>query len=207
MKICWLRKFKGRFIQQGYKELVLVSGSTISPNAAQISKDVTRTAPGFRDLDWLVFRLDRVLTTYSLRNPSLGYTQSMNFIAAVFLAATGSEAVTFWAMADICENILPDYFVGDLLGVRADCALMMLLMQQKGSAALEELHRELRRLEIDLVQLCAPWFMTAFAGGFFPTETTLRIWCRPPASTPLVARHVSTTRRAGQTSSITAGST
>ena len=126
MRICWLRKFKGRFAQEGYKELVLVTGSTISPNAAQISKDVTRTAPGFRDLDWLVFRLDRVLTTYSLRNPTLGYTQSMNFIAAVFLAATGSEAVTFWAMADICENILPDYFVGDLLGVRADCALMLL---------------------------------------------------------------------------------
>ena len=86
-------------------------------------------------------------------------------------------------MAEICENILPDYFVGDLLGVRADCALMLSLMQQKGSAALEELHRELRRLEIDLVQLCAPWFMTAFAGGFFPTETTLRIWCQ---TSPLI---------------------
>jgi hypothetical protein len=175
MRNFWIRKFKNRFLKTGYKDLVMVTGASVSPNANQISKDLTRTAPGFRDLDWLLFRLERVLTTYSLRNPSVGYAQSMNFIAAVFLSATGSETVTFWAMAEFCEVLLPDYFVGDLIGVRADCALMQSIMQQKGSS-LGELQRELRRLDIDLVQLCAPWFMTAFAGGIFPTETTLRIW-------------------------------
>ena len=182
MRSFWFRKFKNRFVKAGYKELVLVTGSTTSPNSSQITKDLTRTAPGFINLEWLMFRLERVLTMYSLRNPTLGYTQSMNFIAAVFLAATGSESLTFWAMAEFCEVLLPDYFVGDLLGVRADCALMQLLLQQK-SPSMGELSRELNRLEIDLVQLCAPWLMTAFAGGVFPTETTLRIWCRPMHAT------------------------
>ncbi len=164
-------------MKPGYKDLVLATGSSSSPNSAQILKDICRTAPGFRDEDWLMFRLDRVLTVYSLRNPSLGYTQSMNFIAAVFLAASGSEAIAFWALAEICEKLLPDYFVGDLLGVRADCALIERLLHRKScSPELAEVGSHLRRLEVDLVQLCTPWLMTVYAGASLPTETTLRIW-------------------------------
>ena len=107
LRIRWQLRLKKRLVQPGYKELVCVTTRVESPNAAQISKDLPRTAPGHANLTWLLKRLERVLKTYSLRNPSLGYCQSMNFIVALFLSATDSESIAFWATAEICEVLLP----------------------------------------------------------------------------------------------------
>ena len=77
----------------------------LSVAPAQIDKDVARTRVGARARR---AALRRVLVAYAARNPTLGYCQAMNFVAAALLDALGGdEAAAFGALARLCEAIAP----------------------------------------------------------------------------------------------------
>ena len=85
-----------------------------------------------------------MLLAHCIRNPSLGYTQSLNFVAAFLLlqmperggiyggessggealSPPGREEVTFWLLCCITEQILPDYYKQSMIGVQADNLLL-----------------------------------------------------------------------------------
>ena len=60
--------------------------------------------------------LRRILGAYTIRNPAVGYCQSMNFIVGILMLFFEEEKV-FWVLAAIVEDILPQvlYYFPDLL--------------------------------------------------------------------------------------------
>lgn len=64
--------------------------------------------------------LRKVLRAYALRNPKVGYCQSMNFLCAMLLFHMNEERA-FWVFAALLEDILPsDYYDPTMLGGRVD---------------------------------------------------------------------------------------
>ena len=84
--------------------------------------------------------LRRVLCAYSLRNSTVGYCQSMNYIAGLLLLVPSRkhnipdvsyywclasqigvpEESAFWLLTTIVEELLADYFVPTIRSLRVD---------------------------------------------------------------------------------------
>ena len=81
------------------------------PSANEIEKDIHRTFPGhcFFSSEKGQSAVRNVLLAYSIRNPSLGYCQSMNFIVGLLLLQM-SEENSFSILCYIVEELLEDYF-------------------------------------------------------------------------------------------------
>jgi hypothetical protein len=56
-------------------------------------------------------QLGRVLKCYAVRNPGLGYCQSMNLIVGLFLSLRFEEETSFWLLTELAERIVPGYWV------------------------------------------------------------------------------------------------
>jgi len=82
------------------------------PVAGEVEKDLHRTFPNNKHFENEegISTLRMILIAYGLRNPEVGYCQSMNFLAA-FLLLNMEEDRAFWVLAAIIEDILPDGYV------------------------------------------------------------------------------------------------
>jgi len=94
------------------------------PNPAfnQIELDLTRTYPNIievEDLQSLLGPLRNVLYSIVIRNPTIGYCQGMNFIAARLLYCMKEEEA-FWTMTQIVECYLPLDYYSNMIGVLVD---------------------------------------------------------------------------------------
>jgi hypothetical protein len=104
----------------------------------QIDLDLPRTFPEHPTFAAAAGRaaLRRVLVAHARRNPVIGYTQSMNFLAAVLLLVMPPEGVAvrggrasreegaFWLLCAITERLLPEYYTDEMMGVQViaiDC--------------------------------------------------------------------------------------
>eukprot|EP00928_Gymnodinium_smaydae_P048676 TRINITY_DN32574_c0_g1_i1.p1 TRINITY_DN32574_c0_g1~~TRINITY_DN32574_c0_g1_i1.p1 ORF type:complete len:622 (-),score=103.77 TRINITY_DN32574_c0_g1_i1:72-1937(-) len=102
--------------------------------------------------------LENILLAYSVRNPAVGYTQSMNFIAATFLQYCGEEHA-FWMMCSLIEDLMPEgYYVDGLGGVRADLKVFDSIVQRY----LPKLHLHFAKKDIDLTPILINWFLCLF---------------------------------------------
>jgi len=98
------REGEASYFQQKVQDVEGGGGDTVAQR--DILKDIGRTwmsnvmhmDPAFR------LRLKNVLMCYSLRNPQIGYCQSMNFIAALFLLFLDEER-TFWLLATLVRGV------------------------------------------------------------------------------------------------------
>eukprot|EP00750_Incisomonas_marina_P015132 INCI18090.2.p1 GENE.INCI18090.2~~INCI18090.2.p1 ORF type:complete len:1405 (-),score=209.33 INCI18090.2:1631-5845(-) len=94
----------------------------------QISIDLPRTFPDTKTaLSSAQGRaaLRNVLHAYAIRNPVLGYCQSLNFVVGFLLAALGcSEEEAFWLLVALAESIVPGYYVTTMQGVVTDCRVI-----------------------------------------------------------------------------------
>ncbi|KAK1930798.1 TBC1 domain family member 2A [Phytophthora citrophthora] len=114
--------------------------------------------------------LRRVLQAYSLRNPAVGYCQSMNFLAAVLLQNMGEEEA-FWVLAAIVEELTPQYHTRTMTGSRADQRVFSDLVTQK----LPVLANHLQMLGVDFEPFTLKWFLCLFLNTL-PFEPVMRIW-------------------------------
>ncbi|TDH71562.1 hypothetical protein CCR75_009412 [Bremia lactucae] len=114
--------------------------------------------------------LRRVLQAYSLRNPAVGYCQSMNFLAAVLLQNMGEEEA-FWVLAAIVEELTPQYHTRTMTGSRADQRVFSDLVTQK----LPILANHLQGLGVDFEPFTLKWFLCLFLNTL-PFEPVMRIW-------------------------------
>jgi hypothetical protein len=112
--------------------------------AVDIEKDLRRTFPTNSNFqsELGIAELRRVLLAYALRNPGLGYCQSMNFITAMLLLHMPEERA-FWTLAAIVEDLLPaEYFQGRMWGMRSEQRVLQ-------SCLLWKLPRTSQHLQVD----------------------------------------------------------
>lgn len=157
---------------------LLASLDTLSARDAavlvEIDKDIPRTMPELKSLPGFSSILDSlrsVLLCYALRNPSIGYCQSMNFIACLLLLHMPKERA-FWTLASIVEHILPhDYYSQNMLGGRVDQAVFQACLSHK----LPRVSAHLQSLDCSLDPIVLPWFLCLFI-NVLPLFTVCRVW-------------------------------
>lgn len=136
----------------------------------------------------LIKSLRRVLQTFALYRPKVGYCQSLNFIAGLFLLFLDEEK-SFWMLVIITTVYLPNVHDANLEGANVDQAVLMLSIKESLPAVWAKMGGSIdgsptsstptvneivtRLPPITLVT--AAWFMSAFT-GVLPIETTLRVW-------------------------------
>jgi hypothetical protein len=138
-----------------------------------IEKDLKRTFPDDPRINCEkgVTILRRVLSCYALRNPDVGYCQSMNFIAALLLCHL-SEERAFWTLAALIENILPaDYYNSSMIGGRVDQQVFQSCLAWK----IPPIQATLRNTRTGLEPVTTPWFLCLFINSL-PLYTVCRIW-------------------------------
>ena len=121
---------------------------------AEIEKDLHRTFPNHRAFDEGGEgrnKLRDILTAYALRNPNVGYCQSLNYVAAMLLIALKLDAeASFWMLAALCEDLFPDFYSHKMTGIRIE--------QQVFSSFVKEIspqvHAHFEHLGVPLEMIC-----------------------------------------------------
>ena len=137
----------------------------------QITKDLPRTFPAHPLLDGVGRdALRRVLCAYARHNPSVGYCQGMNFIAALLLLLMEEEAA-FWCLSSVCEDVVPGYFTNSMLASAVDQAVLQRLVEEK----FPRVEAALKRGGAPIAAVAASWFLTLYV-NHLPWESALRVW-------------------------------
>ncbi|GLJ26265.1 hypothetical protein SUGI_0504780 [Cryptomeria japonica] len=146
---------------------------------SQIRKDVPRTLcshPLFKDQGGSGQRvLFNVLKAYSVYDVELGYTQSMNFVAAVLLLHMTQEEA-FWSLVgllrggELGEPLRNLYLPGLPLVNQYSFQLWRLLQEHLCDVA-----EHFQRHEVKTIVFAAQWFMTLFVYNL-PLHVVERVW-------------------------------
>lgn len=141
--------------------------------SADIEKDLLRTFPeriGNDDIEFIE-KMRRLLMTYAIRNPTVGYCQSMNYICALLLFHMEEERA-FWVFTMIIEDILPpNYYTPTLLGGRIDQQVFQACIAWK----LPKVYETFRSTHTLLEPIICPWFLCLYI-NVLPLYTVCRVW-------------------------------
>lgn len=132
----------------------------------------------------MIQSLRRVLYAFSLYNPRVGYTQSLNFITGMLLLFLPEEKA-FWMLHIVTSVYLPGTHEISLEGANIDLWILMVLLKETlphiynkiagnpGRSKTPALTVDSRLPDITLG--LTNWLMSLFIGSL-PLETTLRVW-------------------------------
>ncbi|KAJ8524146.1 hypothetical protein ON010_g16971 [Phytophthora cinnamomi] len=115
-------------------------------------------------------QLRRILRAYSLRNPSVGYCQGLNFIVA-FLMLMADEEVVFWLLSVFCEDLYPGYYSPAMADIQRDMRVLKQLIAEE----LPQLDDFTAEVGLPLELLGSQWLLCLFTTTF-PSETVFRIF-------------------------------
>ena len=137
----------------------------------EIDRDLHRTFPThpLYQSEKGINSLRKVLVAYSWRNPNIGYCQSLNVVVALLLCFL-TEEQTFWMIAQICEEILPDRYTTTMIGAMVDQSALTTLLSQEEKDVVD--HIESLGITISIIAL--PWFLCMYI-GYLPWEVTLLV--------------------------------
>lgn len=138
----------------------------------EIEKDVKRSMPDHPAYQSTIGlgALRRVLNSYSFRNPSIGYAQSMNIVTSVLLLHLKEEDA-FWVLTTICEQLLPDYYSKSfLVGVQLDQKVFSHLV----GTTLPAIALHFQEIDLDLATITIPWFLCLFQ-SVLPRPASTRV--------------------------------
>jgi len=152
-------------------------GDTIKEPDRTVEKDLLRTLPNniffMRIADEGTRRLRRVLNRTKDNLPEYGYCQGMGLLVAHLLLIM-DEAEVFYICIFILKRQLPaNYFSPDLAGLRAEQAVLRVLVKQK----LPRLDRFLIQRKVELSFFSIQWLVTLFA-GVLPGSCLFALWDR-----------------------------
>ncbi|XP_036289114.1 TBC1 domain family member 2A isoform X5 [Pipistrellus kuhlii] len=159
-----------------YQELLSRGQTCKHPAARQIELDLNRTFTNNKHFTCPTSsfpdKLRRVLLAFSWQNPSIGYCQGLNRLAAVALLVLGEEESAFWCLVAIVETIMPaDYYSKTLTASQVDQRVLQDLLSEK----LPRLMAHLGQLRVDLSFVTFNWFLVVFADSLI-SNILLQVW-------------------------------
>ncbi|SPO24649.1 uncharacterized protein UTRI_01615_B [Ustilago trichophora] len=158
-----------------YQELLSDHQGETNECLTQIDLDVHRTMPTniyFGGDGQGVPKLRRLLVAFSWYNPSTGYCQGMNNLAATLLLTHATEEEAFWVLVCLIEKILPsEYYTSHLLVSQADQRVLIELVSEH----MPRLHAHISELGVDLPAITFAWFLSLYT-DCLPVETLFRVW-------------------------------
>ncbi|DBA02878.1 TPA: hypothetical protein N0F65_005905 [Lagenidium giganteum] len=156
-----------------YQSLVGQLPAIESPSFRQIELDIDRT---FGQSGTKICTeegratLRRILRAYSVRNPSVGYCQGLNFIVG-FLTLALREESAFWLLAVICEDLYPGYYTPTMADTQTDMLVLKDLIEDE----LPLLDDLTFNIGLPLELLGSQWLLCLFTTTF-PSETVFRVF-------------------------------
>ncbi|KAM7319726.1 hypothetical protein ACRRTK_021409 [Alexandromys fortis] len=159
-----------------YQELLARGRACEHPAARQIELDLNRTFPTNKHFTCPTSsfpdKLRRVLLAFSWQNPTIGYCQGLNRLAAIALLVLEDEESAFWCLVAIVETILPaEYYSKTLTASQVDQRVLRDLLSEK----LPRLTAHLGQHHIDLSLITFNWFLVVFADSLI-SDILLRVW-------------------------------
>ncbi|KAG0203736.1 hypothetical protein BGX28_004084 [Mortierella sp. GBA30] len=126
--------------------------------------------------------LRRVLLAFSLHCPTIGYCQSLNYIAGMLLLFMNEEQ-SFWTLSVIIQNFLPEgMYDVTMEGANIDQAVLMTLVMERLPAIWAKFSNGATSVEMDegpglptVTLVTSHWFLTLFI-NILPVESILRVW-------------------------------
>lgn len=179
--------------------LEIAENDTENEYADAIQKDLHRTFPdnshfaceiqkedGFTtmapDSNEKIQQLRHVLLAFSVHSPSIGYCQSLNFLAGFMLLFLNEEE-TFWMLVTIVQDIFPqNMFDTTMEGANIEQTVLMMMVYEKMPGVWAKIGSKKCFWECEqneelpsITLLTSHWFLTLFI-NILPVETVLRIW-------------------------------
>ncbi|KAF9353899.1 hypothetical protein BGX26_008348 [Mortierella sp. AD094] len=126
--------------------------------------------------------LRRVLLAFSLHCPTIGYCQSLNYIAGMLLLFMNEEQ-SFWTLSVIIQNFLPEgMYDVTMEGANIDQAVLMTLIMERLPTIWTKFSGGATSVEMDegpglptVTLVTSHWFLTLFI-NILPVESILRVW-------------------------------
>ncbi|RVE67613.1 hypothetical protein OJAV_G00104530 [Oryzias javanicus] len=176
----WMVRARTRTIwehhPQLYEQLCEKSRTFPHPATRQIQLDLHRTlttnqhfsSPSSPALQ----ELRRILLSFSWHNPTVGYCQGLNRLAAIALLVLQSEEDAFWCLVAVVETIMPpDYYTKNLMASQADQRVLKDFLAEK----LPRLAAHFEKHNIDVTLITFNWFLVAFVESL-PSDILLPLW-------------------------------
>lgn len=139
-----------------------------------IEADVLRTFPSmaaFLEVDG-AHRLRLVLRRLAFVDSELGYCQSLNFVAAVFIMVLHDEAMALLAVRQLLVKLgTRSWYTEGMRQLRADTAVLEDLVRER----LPSLHEAFRAHNFELMFASSKWFLCLFATAL-EGEALYRVW-------------------------------
>nr|XP_014337005.1 PREDICTED: TBC1 domain family member 2A isoform X3 [Bos mutus] len=174
----WLIRLRVQHLQApGCYQALLSRGQACKHSAArQIELDLNRTFPNNKHFTCPTSsfpdKLRRVLLAFSWQNPTIGYCQGLNRLAAIALLVLDEEESAFWCLVAIVETIMPaDYYSKTLLASQVDQRVLQDLLLEK----LPRLMAHLGQRHVDLSFITFNWFLVVFADSLI-SNILLQVW-------------------------------
>jgi len=154
---------------------LLTDQLVLPPKVAElIDADVQRTfpnCPAFQD-EGGPDQLRRVLRSLASNDTELGYCQSLNFIAAVFIMVLRNEGAAVLAVQQLFVKLgTRMWYTDGMRQLRADTCVLEDLLQER----LTSVYRVLRTYKFDLLFVTSKWFLCLFATTL-EGEALKRVW-------------------------------
>ncbi|XP_039189615.1 TBC1 domain family member 2A [Crotalus tigris] len=159
-----------------YHNLLKKCENAEHPASQQIELDLHRTLPNNKHFmspaSQFIPKLRRVLLAFSWQNPTIGYCQGLNRLAAIALLVLEEEEEAFWCLVHITNNLMPqDYYSNTLIGSQVDQRVFKDILAEK----LPRLTAHLNQLQIDLSLVTFNWFLVVFVDSLV-SDILLRVW-------------------------------
>eukprot|EP00419_Tripos_fusus_P007204 CAMPEP_0172670614 /NCGR_PEP_ID=MMETSP1074-20121228/10405_1 /TAXON_ID=2916 /ORGANISM="Ceratium fusus, Strain PA161109" /LENGTH=470 /DNA_ID=CAMNT_0013487547 /DNA_START=42 /DNA_END=1454 /DNA_ORIENTATION=+ len=155
---------------------VLLTDDAALPHgvAELIEADVQRTFPSCPDFQKAggSDQLRRVLRSLAASDTELGYCQSLNFIAAIFIMVLRNESAALLSVQQLLVKLgTRTWYTDGMRQLRADTCVLEDLLQER----LPAVHRTMRACRFDLLFVTSKWFLCLFATTL-EGETLRRVW-------------------------------
>ncbi|XP_058878347.1 TBC1 domain family member 2A-like [Acipenser ruthenus] len=119
-----------------------------------------------------VQKLQRILLAFSWQNPTIGYCQGLNRLAAIALLVLKGEEDAFWCLVAVVEIIMPqDYYSKTLTASQADQRVFRDFLAEK----MPRLMAHFKEHSINHSLITFNWFLVVFVESLV-SDILLRAW-------------------------------